>query len=94
MKRTVNLTSIELTAWHSVLGIFDADIVNAAVLEMALTETRFPEVGDLYQICRRKSYQTDRWKEPYQRGASDKDDHRPTMAEIRAVAERFGLKVP
>ena len=94
MKRTANLTDLQITAWHNVLGIFDTDVVNASVLEMAFSETRFPELGDLYQICRAMSFRTGRWKQPYRRSAGENDDTRPTAVEIRAVAERFGLKVP
>ena len=94
MKRTASMTETQLTAWHNVLGVFDTDIVNAAVLEMALTETRFPEVGDLFQICREKSFKTGRWKRPYSPNGNEKDATKPTDLEIRAVASRFGLAVP
>jgi hypothetical protein len=95
MKRTASLTDVQLTAWHNTLGIFDTDILNAAVLELALTETRFPEVGDLYQLCREKAFKHRRWERPYSsHGQGEKDAARPGAAEIRAVAARFGLEVP
>jgi len=95
MKRTVQLTRTQLTAWHSVLGVFDTDIVNAAMLELALTDSRFPELGDLYQLCREKSFKCGRRERPYSpHGQGEKDASKPTTSEIREIAARFGLKVP
>ena len=86
LKRTADLTPPEVEAWFAVLGGFPAEIVNAAVLEVALTKDRFPEVGDLYAICRRSL------PKPYV-PAGDPDQGRPTRREIAAVAGRLGLRV-
>jgi hypothetical protein len=86
LKRTAELTAPQVRAWHAVLSVFPVEVINAAVLEMVMTETRFPEVGDLYQICRRtlpKAYS------PMEGG----DPKRPSKAEIKSVADRLGLKV-
>lgn len=87
MKRTADLTKGQIEAWYGVLGGFPAEVVNSAVLEIALTKDRFPEVGDLYQICRRMI------PKEYSPMGGDRDSERPTKREIREVAERLGLKV-
>jgi hypothetical protein len=87
LKRTASLDDIQIQAWYAVLGGFPATIINAAVLEISLTDNRFPEVGDLYQICRRCL------PRPYAPFASDTDATRPTKSEIAAIAERIGLPI-
>ena len=96
LKRTAALTDLQMTAWHNVLGVFDTDIVNAAVLQIALTDARWPEVGDLYQLCRKLAIKNGRLCLPFFPGGtgSDKESGIPTMFEIREIAARFGLKVP
>ncbi len=93
MKRTADLTENQLDAWHGALGGFGIEIVNAAVIELALTETRFPELGDLFQICRRLAIKRGDIKLPYSpHGEVGKID-RPTEAEIRVVAAQLGMDV-
>jgi len=93
MKRTAALTDIQLEAWYGVLSGFSAAVVNMAVVEMVLTETRFPELGDLYQICLRVAIKRGDIKLPYSpHGTGDEKTSRPTDAEIRGVAERLGLE--
>lgn len=94
LKRTAALTDLQMTAWHNVLGVFDTDIVNAAVLQIALTDSKWPEVGDLFQLCRRLSFKTGRVRRVYVPNGSEKDDGIPSIAEIREIANRFGLAVP
>jgi hypothetical protein len=54
---------------------------------MCLTETRFPEVGDLYTICRR------RMPKEYSALGDGRETERPSKSEVKAVAERLGLEV-
>ena len=87
LKRTSELSDLQIEAWHAVLSGFKIETINAAIIELVLTEVRFPELGDLYTICRRslpKSYA------PLGHG---KENERPSKAEVRAVAERLGMKV-
>lgn len=93
MKRTAQLTDLEMDAWHNVLGGFDTDIVNAAVLEVALTETPFPDLGNLYQAARRHALKAGRIQQAYSPSATDKDVARTPMAELRDIGERFGLPI-
>lgn len=87
LKRTANLTEAQVEAWYAVLGDFPAEVLNAAVIEMALTKERFPEVGDLYAICRRTL------PKPYAAHGTGEETERPSKSEIRAVAKRLGLEV-
>ena len=93
MKRTAQLTELQLDTWHSVLGGFRIEIINASVIEMVLSDARFPELGDLYRICKRKAVQAGDMQLPYSPNSGDKENDRPTKAEISAVADRLGLKV-
>jgi hypothetical protein len=93
LKRTATLTPVQMEAWHGVLGIFGAKVINSAVIEMVLSESRFPELGDLYQICRREALKRGELKLPYSPHGGDSDVKRPTKAEIAAVASRLGLEV-
>lgn len=88
-KRTAALTDLQLDAWYATLASFPAEILNAAVLEMALTESKFPELGDLYQICRARAIKAGVMDDPYCPTGVTK----LTNAEIRAIAQRFQLKV-
>lgn len=87
LKRSADLTPVQVEAWYGVLGGFPVRVLNAAVIEMALTKERFPEVGDLYAICRRSLP-----KEYVPLGPAA-DNDRPSKAEIFSVAERLGLDV-
>ena len=86
LKRSLELTKPQICAWQAVLGVFSAEIINAAVVELALTDVRFPEVGDLYQICRRRS------PKAYSPHGEGTDMKRPSIKEIAMIAERLGLK--
>lgn len=92
MKRTAELTPLQLDVWHGTLGVFPEEIINAAVLEIALTDVRFPELGDLYQACRVRAIKVGLIKEPYTPNGNPKKDE-ITAAEIRAIAARLDLKV-
>ena len=93
MKRTAQLTKTELTAWHAVLGLFRVEILNTAVIATVLSESRFPELGDLYQLCRKEALRRGDIKLPYSPHGGEKDITTPTAAEVGAVADRLGLKV-
>lgn len=84
----------QLTLWHNLIGGFDEDVVNAAVLELAASDVRFPDSGDLYQLCRRIAIRYGRLKVPYAPLGTGEKEIRTTDEEIQKMAERFGLKVP
>jgi hypothetical protein len=87
LKRTADLTKPQVKAWYAVLGGFPVEVLNAAVIEIALTKERFPEVGDLYTICRRCL------PKDYSPMGTGTENDRPSKKEIAAVAERLGLDV-
>lgn len=87
LKRTASLDKPQIDAWYAVLGQFPARVVNAAIVELCLTEIRFPEVGDVYQICRRHL------PKGYSPLGDGKETDRPSKSEIEAVAQRLGLNV-
>lgn len=91
MKRTADLTAIQVKAWFATLSGFRPEIINSAVLEMALTDVRFPELGDLYQLCRRKAIKAGDLDEPYNPSGQAKKDE-ITTTEIREIGARLGLK--
>ena len=76
-----------MKCWYAVLGQFPAKVFNAAVVELCLTQTRFPEVGDLYTICRRSI------PKEYSPMGDGHETERPSRNEVRAVAQRLGLEV-
>lgn len=80
-----------MTAWYRVLCGFPIEMINHAVLELCLSETRFPEIGDLFQICQRLWQQ----KHPpaYSPHGTGHDVKRPTRAIVKQIADRFGLPV-
>lgn len=87
LKRTADLSRPQIEAWYAVLGPFPIQMINRAVLEVCLNETRFPELGDLYQICRRQM------PKPYVAYGDGGDSSRPAKSEIDAIAKRLGLSV-
>lgn len=93
MKRTANLTDQQLDTWHAVLGGFREEIINAAVIEICLTDNRFPELGDLYKICFRNAVKRGDRVIPYKPSASNEEFQRPLTSEIQEIADRLGLKV-
>jgi hypothetical protein len=89
MKRTAEFSKIEMQAWYAVLAGFPIEVINAAIIEVSLKEMRFPEVGDIYQICRRS---LPKLYAPLG-GSTKKEEERLGKQEIRDVASRLGLKV-
>lgn len=88
LKRTANLQTAELRAWHAVLGTFKPETINRAVLLTVASQERFPEVSDLWQECRR----IEKRQAPYNPHGGDVS-RSLTEPEIREIAERIGLDV-
>lgn len=87
LKRTAAFTAQELEGWHCVLKRFPAPILNEAVVELATSETRFPEVADLFRLCQRKM------PRPYCPNRGDDDLGKPTASVVREIARDLGLDV-
>jgi len=76
-------------AWYAALADFPLRVVNRAIVELSLTESRFPELSDLYRICRKAVPKTYSASSPPERG----DEFRPTDDEITTIGQRLGLEV-
>lgn len=87
LKRTTDLSEPQVKAWYAVLAGFPQETLNRAIIEVALTKEKFPDVGDLYQICRRSL------PKPYSPHGDGSEADKLRPSEIAAVAERLGLKI-
>ena len=54
MKRVVSLTDHQCETWLAVLSVFPESVVNAAILEIGLSEDPFPDLGKLVINCERR----------------------------------------
>ncbi len=92
LKRTAAFSPDQVRVWHGGLGEFPAWVINRAVLMLATSQERFPEFGDVYQLCRREAIQGGLMKEPYSpNGTGDKPTI--TRSEITTIGEALGLAV-
>lgn len=87
LKRTSDFTKQQLNAWFCVLKRFPAKTINLAVVELATSETRFPEVADLFRLCHRKT------PRPYSPMAGDDDLGKPGPKVVEQIARDLGLDV-
>lgn len=92
LKRTAGFSDVQIAAWHAALGAFPIHLVNRSVLILAASQERFPEFGDVFQICRQEGYRTGYLKKPYC-PTGDAKDTTVTAAEIDTMGEALGLKV-
>lgn len=87
-KRTAEFTAQQVQVWYQFLAGFRAQTIHRAVLTLCATETRFPEVADLVQLCRR----IEPPEIPY--GPAGTGELRPLYEpELQAIAGRFGLDI-
>lgn len=92
LKRTSNFTDLQVDAWYGGLSAFPDWIINRAVLELATSETRFPEFGDVYQLCRRHALKTGIMKQPEVSQYTDgKTERKVTNDEIHTIGSALGL---
>ena len=89
MKRTVAFTSEQITTWYGGLSAFPEWIVNRAVIELATSTDRFPEFGDVYNLCRRQAIQKGLIEQPY--SPHSQVDQKITSAEIETIGAALGL---
>ena len=92
LKRTTDFSDIQVVTWFGGLSAFPAWIINRSILSLATSQERFPEFGDLYQLCRREAIQAGIIQEPYSaHGTSDKPQI--SRQEITSIGEALGLVV-
>ena len=92
LKRTTDFSDAQIVTWFGGLAAFPAWVINRSILTMATSQERFPEFGDLYQLCRREAIQAGLMQEPYSpHGTGEK----PTISrqEITSIGEALGLAV-
>ena len=94
LKRTSDFTESQVIAWYGVLSMFPAWIINRSVLQLATSQERFPEFGDVYQLCRRAAIQHGLIQESYSPHGGG-DEKKPTIStyEITSIGEALGLAV-
>jgi len=90
LKRTTEFSTLQLEVWYGGLKSFPPWIVNRAIIELGVSSERFPEFGDLYQLCRRSAIMSGLITEPYSPNSAEK---RPTITtdEINTIGSALGL---
>lgn len=84
MKRVAEFTPHQLETWAAVLGIFDPQLVNRAVIEFGCGTDPFPDVGKLFHLC--LQYRTE--------AKQYTDGHRvQPKGYVSAVAAALGLEI-
>ena len=86
LKRTADFTAEQIVTWYGGLSAFPAWIVNRAVIELATSTDRFPEFGDVYNLCRRQAIQKGLIQQPY-----SQTDIKITSNEIETIGAALGL---
>lgn len=87
LKRTADFTPVQLRGWFSVLKRFPPNVLNAAVVELATSETRFPELADLFRLCQSSM------PKGYNPMGGDSDSGKPSKRLVREIAKDLGLDV-
>ncbi len=91
LKRTTEFTKQQLEVWFGGLRAFPAWIVNRAVLTLATSQDRFPEFGDVYQLCRKEAIHAGLMTEPYI--PTGTEERKISSAEITTIGTALGLAV-
>lgn len=88
LKRTTAFTTEQAAGWYAALAHFRHTTINRAVLQLSASQDRFPELSDLFQLCRKIEPPT----VPY---APNGDGCLKPIysAEIEAIAARLRLEV-
>lgn len=88
LKRTADFTEEQLVTWHAVLAGYKPATINRAVLMICAEQTRFPELSDLLQWCRKIEPR----EIPYSPNGTG--TAKPLYEdELQLIAERIGLEV-
>lgn len=93
LKRTTDFSDAQVATWYGGLAAFPAWIVNRSVLTLATSQDRFPEFGDVYQLCRREAIQAGLMQEPYSPHGTGEEKSKVTRQEITTIGEALGLAV-
>lgn len=92
LKRTASFTKEQVVAWYGGLSAFPVWVINRSILKLATSQERFPEFGDVYQLCRREAIQAGIIQEPYSPyGGAEKAN--VSEAEITSIGDALSLVV-
>lgn len=92
LKRTAGFDETQIAAWYGGLSAFPDWIINMAVLELATSETRFPEFGDVYQLARKHAFKAGVMKRLEVSQYTDgKTERKITNDEIHTIGSALGL---
>jgi hypothetical protein len=89
LKRTADFTAEQILTWYGGLSAFPDWIVNRAVIELATSTDRFPEFGDVYNLCRKQAIQRGLIEQPY--SPHSQVDQKITSTEIETIGAALGL---
>lgn len=65
MKKTTEFTDIQINVWYAILQRFPDWAVNRSVISLGLSSEDFPDVGDMYRLCREQMRKAGLISEPY-----------------------------
>lgn len=93
LKRTANFTKDQIHVWYGGLSAFPVWIINRAVISLAASQERFPEFGDVYQLCRREALRAGVMKQPPYSPHGTGEGPTVSADEITTIGQALGLKV-
>ena len=86
LKNQAQFTAFAIETWAAALSVFPPEVVNAAVLDMALSQDPFPDCGKIIAKC-----QIEMSKKATI--PSQADPNKPSTNTIKAVAKALGIKI-
>lgn len=86
LKNQAQFTTHQLETWLATLSIFPPEVVNRAILEIALSMDPFPDCGKVVAKC-----QVEMQKKTNQ--VTQADPNKPSKGTVDRVAAAFGIKV-
>ena len=86
LKNQAQFTAFAIETWAAALSVFPPEVVNMAIIEMALSQDPFPDCGKVIAKCQIEMAK--RATTP-----SQADPAKPTIGTVRAVAKALGIKI-
>ena len=86
LKNQAQFTTHQLETWLATLSIFPPEVVNRAILEIALSTDQFPDCGKVVAKC-----QVEMAKKTNQ--VTQADPNKPSKGTVDRVAAAFNIKV-
>lgn len=86
LKNQAQFTAFAIETWAAALSVFPPEVVNMAVLEMALSQDPFPDCGKVIAKCQMEMARRSTV-------VSQADPAKPSRGTVKAVAEALGIKI-